>query len=132
MKIALVAPGRTPISIVTNEMSRRKSPAAVCFNAGERLLGEDALALAPRFPARVFLRLRDLLGMPASSPEVADALRQLYLPYPLLADPVRGSIRIRTHSGDDFSVEELTVRGAGGCRASFLSCPPPSTFLPLG
>ena len=32
IKVAIVQPGRVPISIVTNEMSRRKSPGTVCFN----------------------------------------------------------------------------------------------------
>jgi activator of 2-hydroxyglutaryl-CoA dehydratase len=32
IKVTLVQPGRVPISIVTNEMSRRKSPGAVAFH----------------------------------------------------------------------------------------------------
>jgi hypothetical protein len=32
IKVAIVQPGRVPISIVTNEMSRRKSPGAVAFH----------------------------------------------------------------------------------------------------
>lgn len=31
IKVAIVQPGRVPISIVTNEMSRRRSPGAVSF-----------------------------------------------------------------------------------------------------
>ena len=32
IKVTIVQPGRVPISIVTNEMSRRKSPGAVAFH----------------------------------------------------------------------------------------------------
>jgi hypoxia up-regulated 1 len=42
LKVCLIKPGRTPIAIVVNEMSRRKSPALVGFVKGERLVSEEA------------------------------------------------------------------------------------------
>lgn len=55
LKISLVRPGR-PVSIAINEFSKRKTSAQVAFVNGERLLGEDAAALAPRYPDLVFAR----------------------------------------------------------------------------
>ena len=62
VKVSIVAPGRTPISIVINEISKRKSTAAVAFTGGDRWLAEEAMNYNARYPDRVFTRLRDLLG----------------------------------------------------------------------
>ena len=43
VKVSIVAPGRTPISIVINEISKRKSTAAVAFTGGDRWLAEEAM-----------------------------------------------------------------------------------------
>ena len=56
IKVSVVKPGRTPISIVPNEMSKRRTSAAVAFVNGDRLLGEEAAALAVRYPDRVYTR----------------------------------------------------------------------------
>lgn len=56
IKVSVVKPGRTPISIVPNEMSKRRTTAAVAFVNGDRLLGEEAAALAVRYPDRVYAR----------------------------------------------------------------------------
>ena len=45
LKIALVKPGRPPIAIVLNEMSKRKTAAAVALVNGDRLVGEEAAVL---------------------------------------------------------------------------------------
>ena len=42
--------------MVINEMSKRKTAAQVAFVEGDRLLGEEAAALAVRYPDRVFSR----------------------------------------------------------------------------
>ena len=54
--MSVVKPGRTPISIVTNEMSKRRTLAQLAFIEGDRLLGEEAAALAVRYPDRVYAR----------------------------------------------------------------------------
>lgn len=55
-QVAVVKPGRIPISIVNNEMSKRRTSAQVAFVDGDRLLGEEAAALSVRFPDQVYAR----------------------------------------------------------------------------
>ena len=62
LKVSLVAPGRVPISIALNEVSKRKTTAAVSFYDGERAIGEPANDLHPRAPELVVTRARDALG----------------------------------------------------------------------
>lgn len=62
LKVSLVAPGRVPISIALNEVSKRKTTAAVSFYDGERAIGEPANDLHPRAPDLVVTRARDALG----------------------------------------------------------------------
>ena len=70
LKVCLIKPGRTPIAIVGNEMSRRKSPALVGVVNGDRVLGEEAFSLGIRYPDLIFSRTRDLLGRRADDPLV--------------------------------------------------------------
>lgn len=105
LKLALVAPGRTPISVVINEISKRKSPAAISFVNGERALGEEAHALGVRYPDRVLYRTRDLLGKPADSPDVKALLASAFLPYDIKADAKRGTA-VYTVDGMSLSAEE--------------------------
>ena len=72
----------------------------------------EALALATRYPERVYLRARDMLGRPANSSALAQQLQALYLPYvPLLSVPSRGTVALRTSEAapgrDSVSAEEL-------------------------
>lgn len=55
LKVSVIRPGR-PVSIAINELSKRKTSAQVAYVNGERLLGEDAVALSPRYPELVFAR----------------------------------------------------------------------------
>ena len=55
LKVSLVKAG-SGFSVVINEMSKRRTAAQVSLVGGERLLGEDAAALAPRHPEQVFAR----------------------------------------------------------------------------
>lgn len=112
VKASVVAPGRAPVSIVLNEASKRKQAAAVSLSGGERTVGDEALALATRYPERVYLRARDMLGRPANSSALAQHLQALYLPYaPLLSVPSRGTVALRTSEAapgrDSVSAEEL-------------------------
>ena len=99
VKAALVAPGRAPVSIVLNEASKRKSLAAVAFSGGERTLGDDAAALASRYPERVVLRARDLLGRPANGTALAAALAARYSPHVPAGAPGRGTVTLPAHGG---------------------------------
>ena len=66
MKVALVKPGKIPISIAVNAMTKRKTPSLFGIVKGERLLGEDAAAIVPRYPESVFFNAREVVGVPFS------------------------------------------------------------------
>lgn len=111
LKVAVVKPGRTPISIVINEMSRRKTPVLSGFIAGDRVMGEEAVTMLNRHPDKIFRRLRDMLGKRANDPAVLQLLQDDNLSYTIVEDPVRQSIRLKLpDTGKDYSVEELMVR----------------------
>ena len=100
-------PGRTPISIVTNEMSKRKTPALVAFHNGDRLLGAEAEGIIGRVPGRVYAKMRDAAGKPAGpDSDVLKMFADNYLPYDTEVDE-RGSLVIKTHTGDKYDVEEM-------------------------
>ena len=109
VKVSIVAPGRTPISIVINEISKRKSTAAVAFTGGDRWLAEEAMNYNARYPERVFTRLRDLLGKDTSVDSFADYLAKYRLPYKVVRDAARGTARIVSETGDEYAVEELVA-----------------------
>ena len=92
MKVAVVnlKPGQSPISIAINEMSKRKSPALVAFNGGNRLVGEEAAGIAARYPDKVYSQVRDMIGKPYKY--VKDLADSLYLPYSLVEDS-RGAVQ---------------------------------------
>jgi hypoxia up-regulated 1 len=112
LKLSIVKPGRIPISIVINEMSKRKTPALVAFVDGDRLVGEEAASVASRYPDRVYGRLLDLLGRPADDPQLAAMLKASYRPYALERAPNRTSpaaAAVRTDGGELRSAEELVA-----------------------
>jgi len=79
LKVSIVKPGRTPISIVTNEMSKRRTSAQLAFIEGDRLLGEEAAALAVRYPDRVYARCSAMLCSMTTDMSMLETL-QLGLP----------------------------------------------------
>jgi molecular chaperone DnaK (HSP70) len=189
IKISIVKPGRAPVSIVLNEMSKRKTPAQVrnticlglqvaatrkemfdcaqmlppaasisnicqpdagsivssllgmhapegacrewqyeseggqlqytrtvrctqvAFVHGDRLLGEEAAALGPRYPDKVYATSRDWLGKYGNDTSVAESVKRRLQPYMLVEDDVRGTIRVQPAEGTTYSAEELVVRG---------------------
>ena len=121
LKLSIVKPGRIPISIVINEMSKRKTPALVAFVDGERLVGEEAAGVAARYPDRVYAGVAGLLGRPADDPALTASLKASYRPYTLVPAPNRTSpaaAAVQTDGGDAYSAEELAVswgaEGEGG------------------
>lgn len=107
VKVAVVnlKPGQSPISIAINEMSKRKSPAIVAFQGGDRLLGEEAAGLVARYPDKVYSQLRDLLGKPFSYTK--KYLDSLYLPFDVKEDS-RGVASFKIDDNESgYSVEEL-------------------------
>lgn len=111
LKISIVKVGRIPISIVNNEMSKRKSPAAVAFVNGDRLVGDEAASLAVRYPDRVFTRLRDLLGRRYDDPAVARLIKDSRLPFTVVQAPNRTSVAVQVggKGGDVYTAEELVA-----------------------
>ena len=103
-KIALVKPGRSPVSLVTNEMSKRKTPTKVAFSKGARLFGEAAAALEQRYPQDVFSRVRDALG---HSAKIEKTFTSSYRPYKISESDL-GEVLFEIENGDTYSPEELT------------------------
>lgn len=113
MKVSLIKPGRVPISVVVNEMSKRKSRSTVGVVEGDRFLGDTAYALSKRHPQVVFNRLRDYLGKPADHEEVQNLLRREggpTYPFNVVADEERGTVRFALKGNETISAEELMVR----------------------
>ncbi|KAK3155066.1 hypothetical protein QOZ80_2BG0198410 [Eleusine coracana subsp. coracana] len=108
LKVAAVhlAPGRVPIAVAINEMSKRKSPALAALADGNRLAGEEAAGITARHPSKVFARARDLLAKPF--PYVQSVAQSLFLPYDLVPD-ARGAAAIRADDGQVYSFEEIVA-----------------------
>ncbi|KAL6334534.1 hypothetical protein AAG906_018033 [Vitis piasezkii] len=106
IKVAVVnlKPGQSPISVAINEMSKRKSPALVAFQSGNRLIGEEAAGIVARYPDKVYSFIRDMIGKPYN--KIQDFLGKMYLPYNIVEDS-RGTATIRVDDGTVFSLEEL-------------------------
>ncbi|CAL0323233.1 unnamed protein product [Lupinus luteus] len=111
LKVAVVnlKPGQIPISVAINEMSKRKSPALVSFNSGDRLLAEEAAGLVARYPQNVFSQIRDLVGKPYDF--ATKYLDSLYLPFEVERDS-RGAVSFKVDNGNGtvyYSPEELVA-----------------------
>lgn len=107
VKVAVVnlKRGQSPISVAINEMSKRKSPALVAFQSGDRLLGEEAAGITARYPNKVYSQLRDMVGKPFK--HVKDFIDSVYLPFDIVEDS-RGAVGIKIDDGSTvYSVEEL-------------------------
>lgn len=79
------------MEIVLNKESKRKTPVAISFRDGERLIGDDALSVAVKFPDKAYLYFLDLLGKRLDNPMVK--LFQKRFPYyNLVADEERGTV----------------------------------------
>eukprot|EP00887_Chlorella_sp_A99_P006297 scaffold3.g6297.t1 len=110
LKVSIVKPGRIPISIVINEMSKRKTPTLVGFVGGERLVGEEAASLEARHPDKIYSHLRDWLGRPADHPAMAALLKAQHLPHDVApAENRTWAVAFRTDTGAAYSVEELVA-----------------------
>lgn len=109
VKVCLVKPGRTPISIVVNEMSKRKAPALVGLVDGDRVVGEEAFSLAIRYPTHIYPQLRNLLGFSAADGEVQRQLKDGKLLYKVVDHPLRGTAAVQVNATTSYLVEELVV-----------------------
>jgi hypoxia up-regulated 1 len=112
LKISILKPGKIPISIVNNEISKRKSAAAVAFVNGDRLLADEAAALAVRFPDTVFFRLRDLLGKRYDDPALLRMISESRFPYTVVQAPNRTTAAIQVGTGKEaqiYTAEEMVA-----------------------
>ncbi|XP_028795972.1 heat shock 70 kDa protein 17 [Neltuma alba] len=109
VKVAVVnlKPGQSPISVAINEMSKRKSPALVSFNSGDRLLGEEAAGLVARYPQNVYSQIRDLIGKPYNFSK--KFLDSMYLPFEIKEDSRGTASVIVDANGTEYSAEELVA-----------------------
>jgi hypoxia up-regulated 1 len=111
LKVSVVQPGRKPISIAENEMSKRQTPVMVGFVDGQRIMGEDAVTVSGRHPDKFIEHLRDLIGRRADDPSVQHILSNNFRHYEIVPDTERGGTILLRIPGNDhlFSIEEIMV-----------------------
>ena len=88
MKVAIVSPG-VPMEIVLNFDSGRKTPIAISFRDGERLVGDSALTVGTRFPEKTFSYFLDLLAKHENSSAVQ--LFRKRFPHHKIEDTLNGN-----------------------------------------
>ncbi|KAI9741779.1 MAG: lumenal Hsp70 protein [Cirrosporium novae-zelandiae] len=121
LKAVLVKPG-VPLEIVLTKDSKRKESAAVAFKPSrsqsqdaksfpERLYGGDALAVAARFPADVYLNLKPLLGMPVKGSDIVGEYKKIFPGLHLVETEEKGTVGFQSESAgkpqEPFLVEEI-------------------------
>ena len=105
-KVALVMPG-SPLEIVTNIHSKRKTENALAFYRGERSFGADAYALLTKSPQSTYAKLTTMLGRSVDHPALKLLAKQYY-PTEAYYNESRGGLAIKY--GEDFwTPEELTA-----------------------
>jgi molecular chaperone DnaK (HSP70) len=112
IKVSSVRPGAGSYHIVVDEQSKRKIPAVVSFEGGERHFGNGATQLTMRKPAETYWFAHRLLGKGMGAPEVEGFTVQGY-PYELVEMEGRGSVGVRHRQFDGsevvLSAEELVA-----------------------
>ena len=109
LKISIVKPGKIPISIVINEMSKRKTTAAIAVVNGDRLVGEEAAALSARYPEKVFGGFRDMLGKNITDSTLLEDLKRLKTPFELMETTNRSTVAMKTDQGSGITAEECVA-----------------------
>ena len=139
LKISIVAPGRSPITLVINEISKRKTTIAVSFVNDDRWLGEEAMNYQARYPEKVTTRLRELLGKDARSDLVLDYKEKYKLPFEIREGENRSTVEVsigNNEKEESHTIEELvattlqyamkigTALGKGVIKDAVVSVPP--------
>ena len=104
MKVAIVSPG-SPLNIVTNLQSKRKTPTAVAFYKGERMFGSDATAISAKKPETTFVKLNRAIGRNVDHPVIQEYKRQFF-PYEISANDTTGKTLFKQEE-TYYSPEEL-------------------------
>ncbi|XP_058823794.1 hypoxia up-regulated protein 1 [Topomyia yanbarensis] len=107
MKVGVVSQG-VPMEMALNKESKRKTPTAIAFRDGDRVVGEDAYNIGVRFPANNFAYLIDLLGKTVDNPMV-ELYRKRFPYYDIVENPTRKTVVFR--NGEDlYTIEELIAQ----------------------
>ena len=109
IKISIVKPGKIPISIVINEMSKRKTSASLAVVEGDRLVGEEAAALSARYPEKVFSGFRDMLGKSFDDEHLTTDLKRLKVPFEIVQASNRTTVALKTDKGPGVTAEEAVA-----------------------
>lgn len=109
LKISLVKSGRAPISIVLNEMSKRKTASQVAYINGDRMVGEEAAAVQSRYPEMAIGQLCDFLGVQADSAHIKALQATQRLPYKVVPTKDRGTVAFQVGEGDPVTIEEVVA-----------------------
>lgn len=104
MKVGIVSPG-SPLEIVTNFQSKRKTPTCISFYKGERMFGSDAFALMPRKPELTFSKLFRMVGRAPEHPHLEE-LESHYFPFEFYSNETVGVTSLK-HEDSSFTPEEL-------------------------
>ena len=108
IKVSSVRPGAGSYHIVVDEQSKRKVPAVISFEGGERHFGNGATQLTMRKPKETYWYMHRLLGQSIQSPALADLIETQRFPYELVAIANRSSIGV-VHTHNDGTTTLLTV-----------------------
>ena len=107
IKVCSVRPGAGAYHIVVDEQSKRKVPAVVAFEGGERHFGNGATGLTTRKPKEVYWYAHRLAGKRADGGAV-EAMRRQGWPYEYVEVEGRGSVGVR-HTNWNGTEEVLSV-----------------------
>jgi len=104
VKVGIVSPG-TPLDIVTNFQSKRKTPMVISFNKGERAFGSDAYALMGRKPETTVSKLYRMIGRSMEQPVMKELAKQ-YFPYKLSINETTQAVSLQLED-TQYTPEEL-------------------------
>ena len=105
IKVSSVRPGAGAYHIVVDEQSKRKVPAVIAFEGGERHFGNGATGLTTRKPKEVYWYAHRLAGKRADG-EVVETMRRQGWPYEYVEVEGRGTIGVK-HK--DWNGEEVLL-----------------------
>ncbi|KAI9225947.1 MAG: Hsp70 protein-domain-containing protein [Piptocephalis tieghemiana] len=118
-KVAIVKPGM-PLDIVLNRDSKRKSASTITLRDDTRYHASDAVTLGMRFPQNSYKDLKEIIGLPADSPEVKAWAKRHFATVPQTDTTRKTPLFIQgdpATTGASYSVEELVGFMLRECRA---------------
>ena len=107
MKVALVR-RNSPLEIVTNMHSKRKTEQMVLFDAGSRFYGADASSLLARKPHLTPTQMSVLLGRGATHPAVTSLVNDRHYYFTPEYNETRSGVCL-TVDGDTYTPEEMVA-----------------------